>query len=228
MSKAKSFSHLKKRPAQTMNTTTSSTQNRELLSALADGELASEECTIALQACQDDELALPSWNAYHLIGEVLRSPAAPTSASDSGFLDRLNQRLLQEQALGRVAQSVGPDSAVQINGKSALEVFRHDGVAANDGSFRWKLVAGVASLAAVSAIAWNAAGLLSPASAPQLALAPALQQVLVASPQGPMVRDARLEELLAAHKQLGGASALQVPSGFLQNATFETPRNVRR
>ena len=211
-----------------MNTTKSSTQSRELLSALADGELSSEECAVALQACRDDELALPSWGVYHFIGEVLRSPAAPTPASDLVFLARFKQRLLQEQPFGPVVQSVAADSGVQVNGKPELEVFHHDGVAANDGSFRWKLVAGVASLAAVSAIAWNAAGLLSPTSGPQLALAPALQQVLVASPQGPMVRDARLEELLAAHKQLGGASALQVPSGFLQNATFETPRNVRR
>jgi sigma-E factor negative regulatory protein RseA len=91
-------------------------------------------------------------------------------------------------------------------------------------------VAGFASLAAVSAIAWNASGLLSPAAAPQLAQAPAAvsQQVVVASPQGPMVRDARLEELLAAHKQLGGTSALQEPSGFLRNATFETSQNAGR
>ena len=106
----------------------------------------------------------------------------------------------------------------------------HRGHAANDGEFRWKLVAGFASIAAVSAIAWNAAGLLAPAAAPQLAQAPAPQQqvVVVASPQGPVVRDARLEELLAAHKQLGGTSALQEPSGFLRNATFETPRNAGR
>jgi sigma-E factor negative regulatory protein RseA len=50
----------------------------------------------------------------------------------------------------------------------------------------------------------------------------------VDSPAGPMVRDARLEEMLAAHKEVGGMSALQVPSGFLRNATFETPRNVGR
>lgn len=211
-----------------MNTTKSSTQPLELLSALADGELASEECLVALQTCRDNESALPSWSVYHFIGEVLRSPTAPTPASDLVFMDRFNQRLLREQAFGPVVQSVGADSAAQVNGKPELEVFHHDGVAANDGSFRWKLVAGVASLAAFCAIGWNATGLLSPTSAPQLALAPAVQQVVVASPQGPMVRDARLEELLAAHKQLGGASALQVPSGFLQNATFETPRNVRR
>jgi len=37
-----------------------------------------------------------------------------------------------------------------------------------------------------------------------------------------MLRDARLDALLAAHKQFGGASALQVPAGFLRNATFES------
>jgi sigma-E factor negative regulatory protein RseA len=35
-----------------------------------------------------------------------------------------------------------------------------------------------------------------------------------------MIRDPRLDELLAAHKQFGGASALQQPAGFLRNATF--------
>jgi sigma-E factor negative regulatory protein RseA len=36
-----------------------------------------------------------------------------------------------------------------------------------------------------------------------------------------MIRDPRLDELLAAHKQFGGASALQQPAGFLRNATFQ-------
>jgi len=36
-----------------------------------------------------------------------------------------------------------------------------------------------------------------------------------------MLRDPRLDELLAAHKQAAGASALQTPAGFLRNATFE-------
>jgi sigma-E factor negative regulatory protein RseA len=38
-----------------------------------------------------------------------------------------------------------------------------------------------------------------------------------------MLRDPRLDQLLAAHRQSGGASALQVPSGFLRSATFEVP-----
>jgi sigma-E factor negative regulatory protein RseA len=36
-----------------------------------------------------------------------------------------------------------------------------------------------------------------------------------------MIRDPRLDALLAAHRQFGGTSALQMPSGFLRNATFE-------
>ena len=38
-----------------------------------------------------------------------------------------------------------------------------------------------------------------------------------------MIRDPGLDEMLAAHRQLGGASALQTPAGFLRNATFEAP-----
>jgi hypothetical protein len=39
----------------------------------------------------------------------------------------------------------------------------------------------------------------------------------------PLIRDPRLDKLLAAHRQLGGATALDTSSGFLRNATFEAP-----
>lgn len=212
-----------------MNIMKPSMQTSELMSALADGQLGGEDFAAALQACQHDESAFASWAAYHVIGEVLRSPEPVVHGADLAFLGRLNQRLSQEpqEPLLRARhQPVPPDSAAQARGKTGANVVHHRGAASNDSMLPWKWVAGVASLAAISAIAWNASGLLMP-DAPQLAQGPA-QQVLVASPQGPIVRDARLEELLAAHKQLGGASALQVPSGFLRNATFETPQNAGR
>lgn len=197
-----------------------STQTSELISALADGQLGGDDFAAALHVCRQDDSAVASWDTYHLIGDALRSPASPARSADMAFVARLNQRLAGESLASPTAGIVHAP---------APDVSLRRGEAANDGDFRWKLVAGIASLAAVSAIAWNAAGLLSPAAAPQLAQAPMIsQQVLVASPQGPMVRDARLEELLAAHKQLGGTSALQEPSGFLRNATFEIPRNAGR
>lgn len=201
-----------------MNIMKPSMQTSELMSALADGQLGRDDFAAALQACQHDESAFASWNTYHLIGEVLRSPAPVVRSADLAFVGQLNQRLAQEPL----------PRAAPINGTAAGALMHHRGPASNDGNFRWKLVAGFASMAAVSAIAWNASGLLVPASTPQLAQAPAPQQVVVASPQGPMMRDARLEELLAAHKQLGGASALQEPSGFLRNAIFEMPQNAGR
>lgn len=50
---------------------------------------------------------------------------------------------------------------------------------------------------------------------PEAALAP-----IVAD--GKMIRDARLDRYLAAHKQFAGSSALGVPSTFLRSATVES------
>ncbi len=202
----------------------------ELLSALVDGELAGAELADALKACQrDGDSALASWSSYHLIGDVLRSPASGWRAADAQFLARFNQRL-QSQLPAQGAKTYTTDlEPAAPKTQPAMMAGADRRTASNDGSFRWKLLAGFASLAAVASVAWNIAGVSSPASTPQLAQVQIpLQQVLVASPQGPVLRDARLEELLAAHRQLGGRYALQEPSGFLRNATFEASRDVRR
>lgn len=200
------------------------TQHSELISALADGQLASEDFARALAACEVDAQALDSWNTYHLIGDVLRSPELLPHAADTAFVARLRVRLSQEPVL------VAAPALPEVHHATAGRLGWSKAEAANDASFPWKMVAGFASVAAVAAIAWNAgAGLLSPSAAPQLARTEsAVQQVLVVSEQGTMVRDARTQELLAAHRQLGGTSALQMPSGFLRNATFESPQGERR
>ena len=94
--------------------------------------------------------------------------------------------------------------------------------AAND--WRWKLAAGFASVAAVAAIGWNVFGVVTPAAQPQLASAgTGASGNLVPTGATPMIRDPRLDQLLAAHRQLGSATALGNSSGFLRNATFEGP-----
>ena len=210
-----------------MNTEQPSLQTCELLSALADGELRREEITVTLEGCRQDEVALLRWNTYNVIGEVLRAPASSVRGADLAFLDRLNQRLAQEPVISTVQQLVlNPIACAEAKLADDLNV--QPRASANDDNFRWKLVAGFASLTAVAVIAWNSSGLLAPPNAAQLTQSTELQPILVASPQGPIVRDARLEELLAAHRQLGGTSALQVPSGFLRNATFETSQHADR
>ena len=58
---------------------------------------------------------------------------------------------------------------------------------------------------------------------PASGASPVATQVLVGEGRQPqvMLRDPRLDALLEAHQQAGGAS--QMPSGFLRNATFEGP-----
>jgi sigma-E factor negative regulatory protein RseA len=116
------------------------------------------------------------------------------------------------------------------------------GAAANDPVMRWKMAAGLASLAAVVAVSWSVIqGASAPGdsavSAPQLAQVapptdPAIPvvaapdagstNVAVSTGQGILIRDARLEQMLAEHRQYGGMSALQMPAGFLRNATYDT------
>jgi sigma-E factor negative regulatory protein RseA len=217
-----------------MNTHKLSLQNGEFLSALADGELRREELPALFDACEDDVTASERWNAYHRIGEALRSPGSTVQSADFAFLARLNQQLMNEPSFGTVPQVSTPHSSLDSTPIPIVNAGERRGPAANESTFRWKMVAGFACAVAVSAMAWSVNGLMLPAAGPQLAQAETAaesataQQVVVASPQGLMVRDARLEELVAAHKQLGATSALPVPSGFLRNAIFETQQSLGR
>jgi sigma-E factor negative regulatory protein RseA len=188
-------------------------RTEELISALADGQLAGDAFARGVELAAADPMARQAWHTYHLIGDVLRSGEQAAGSLPAEFLGRLQVRLQQEK--------VSPPGAASAPAARSREPAQ---LAANDASFRWKLVAGFASLAAVAAISWTAVGV--PASKPeqaQLAVVPPAGTVLAETQRGVMIRDARLDEFLAAHRQLGGASALQMPAGFLRNATFEGP-----
>lgn len=187
-------------------------QTRELISALADGQLRGEALVRGVDVAASDPVAREAWHTYHLIGDVLRSGELPAGTAPTEFLSRLQLRLQQEQ------RGWEPAPAGAAAHDSAVAPVRE---AANDASFRWKLVAGLASVAAVMAIAWTAVGGLGgPAEQGQLAAARG-GALLVGNERGVMIRDPQLDEFLAAHRQLGGASALQMPAGFLRSATFE-------
>jgi len=188
-------------------------QTQELISALADGQLRGEAFARGVEAAALDPAAREAWHTYHLIGDVLRSGELAAGTMPTEFLSRLQLRLQQEQgtaAAGEQPARVEPAPARQE-------------AAANDASFRWKLVAGFASLAAVAAIGWIVVGSLAAKPEQGQLAAGAGGTVLAGSERGAMIRDPRLDEFLAAHRQLGGASALQMPAGFLRNVTFEGP-----
>lgn len=193
-------------------------QMHEMISALADGQLRGAALERAIQTVATDDQARMAWHSYHLIGDVLRTGNLTTGTPPAAFLAGFQVRLERDRA-DDAATAAAPVAVVQ----HVPQVVGSAASAANDGSFRWKLMAGFASLAAVAAIGWNAAGNLAGPQQPQLATAAPQGAVVPADRPPVMIRDPRLDEMLAAHRQLGGgASALQTPAGVLRNATFES------
>lgn len=201
--------------------------NRELLSALADGQLHGEEFARTVEWAGDAEEGRRTWHAYHVVRDVLRSGEAMESSRDAAFMQRLKLGLQQEAS--HVPRANAHDSIVDDEISSEVRNLKRSNIeGANEAVFRWKLLAGLASLAAVSVIGWQAVGGWGDQrEASQLAQVQiespdvALQQAVVGGEPQVMIRDPQLDALLTAHRQFGGTSALQMPAGFLRNATFE-------
>ncbi|MFT3777449.1 MAG: sigma-E factor negative regulatory protein [Ottowia sp.] len=208
-----------------MNTQIETRMDHETMSALMDGQLRGAELSAALRDMETAE-ARESWLLYHLVGDVLRSSELAHGRHDLALAER-------------VCRHLGPQAR-----PAPVMVRKADQSAANDGVFRWKMVAGLASFAAVAAMGWVALGTVgTPPAGPRMAQVPAApaaggaQVVAVAAMPAPaaslptqpaesppvMLRDPRLDELLAAHRAAAGASALGNAAGFLRNATFEGP-----
>lgn len=198
------------------------------ISALTDGMLQGEEFANALDRLSRDGDARMQWHAYHVVGDVLRSTDLASAACNTKFLERLQSRL-ESETFDRPAAS----TPVGVVGPNLLGQ-----PAANGETFRWKVAAGFASVAAVVAIGWNAVGLMNvvpdrPAFAVQgvagqeLALSQAsttasgvgVANNATTEPQV-MLRNAQLDELLAAHSQVVGGAALQTQPGYVRNASF--------
>lgn len=96
--------------------------NREQISAFADGELGSEETTLALAALRSSE-EREVWNVYHQIGDVLRSEDMGISLS-SGFSAKMSALLDAEptiiapQNLQQIAPAVAEPQVAVGNVKS--------------------------------------------------------------------------------------------------------------
>lgn len=204
---------------------------RERLSALLDGELDGNAVTQACVQWRDNAEARYAWNAYGLIGDVLRSDdLAGDTACDAGFLVALRARMASEPVVlapqPREARAKGP----------LLGAF------AGGGTRRWSWMAPTAVAAGFVAVAsvltLTRSGMLpehadatsvaqAPATLPTAATLvgtlapPAEPQTFIAS--GQLIRDVRLDRYLAAHQQFAGSSALGVPSAYLRNATAEVP-----
>lgn len=195
--------------------------NKELLSALVDGELQGQELNHAL-LCAETEEGVSSWQLYHLVGDVLRSPDL-AHHSQHDLLTGLRAQLAQEPPL-HLASSDLEQVTAGLDGLAAPVVMLRD-PAANHAVFRWKVAASFATVAAVAAIGWNLLSVQPNMYGGQLAqngVATPAAVVAVASDHGEEVvlRDPRLDALMVSQQQNVSRASLQPPAEFLRNASF--------
>ena len=197
--------------------------NAEMVSLLMDGQLTGDAFSRAMAQLHNSDDARQTWDHYHLVGEVMRSGHDHARAHDAAFVQRLRRNLAQSD------EKLIAVKALPISAGSKI----HPELPATNDSW-WRRVAGLASIAVVGVLSWQAYLLVGPAAGTSavaqlaksksvLSAPPPADLVLQASADGSatMIRDPRLDALLQAHRQFGGTSALQMPSGFLRNATFE-------
>lgn len=199
--------------------------NKELLSAMVDGELRGEELEQAL-ACAESAEGCASWELYHLVGDVLRSPDL-AHHSQHNLLTGLRAQLAQEPALQLQSSQLQQVAAGMEQTQAPVVALRDP--AANHSVFRWKVAASFATVAAMAALGWNLVATPVDGQGAQLASAPgANSSVVVATENGSVLRDPRLDALLANHQQYASRASLQTPADFLRNASFEEARSNGR
>jgi len=200
----------------------------ERLSALVDGELDGQATAQVCGDWRQSDQTRSAWHVYQVIGDVLRSEdLACDPARDAGFLEAFRARLKDEPVV------LAPQP------REVAAAVLQPAVANSSRSRRWSwmapsaVAAGFVAVAGVLVLTRGPGGTVEGSASSSLAqagtAAPAVASLVGTMPSasepqalvlnGRLIRDARLDRYLAAHKQFAGSSALGVPSGFLRNAT---------
>lgn len=175
---------------------------RQTLSALMDGQSDTAQFDGACSLWRSNAQARECWHTYHLIGDVLRSDELAVSPHrDAAFLSTVRSRLAQEPV------PLAPTPIARV------------GLASERARWRGRLMAPMAVAAGFVAVA----GVLvvtrvgNPDLAPAVpaAAAPGQPDVMVAN--GQLIRDARLDRYLAAHRQVSGRAAVHVPGTVVRS-----------
>jgi sigma-E factor negative regulatory protein RseA len=189
----------------------------EDLSALMDGELDAAESACA--RWRDDPELRSRWHAYHLIGDVLRSEELASSRGrDAKFLSDLRQRLADEPVV------LAPEAVVRPRRSWMAPAAVAAGFAAVAGVLVVTQMSGSLPFTNPSAggevVAERSGSAIRPVSLQAASGADVNgAHIPAVTLNGQLVRDARLDEYLAAHKKFGGSSMSGGPS--LRNAAVD-------
>ncbi|MCB1996143.1 MAG: sigma-E factor negative regulatory protein [Burkholderiaceae bacterium] len=198
---------------------------RQWLSDLADGRLDADDLAGACRRWAEDDDAQRTWHTYQLIGDVMRSDdLARPAGADKAFLVALRSRLADEPVVLAPAPVVRPRGRRQV----------------------WLVpmaaAAGFVAVAGVMVVLQQAAPGGNGFDAPQMAATPpsstavraTLASTKAAVPQpvgalpsvavqrGQMLRDARIDEYLRAHREALLGSPAALPGGAVRTVDFDT------
>ncbi len=191
------------------------------LSALADGELDPNEVARACADWRAGSSSHATWHAYHLIGDVLRSDdLASHPKSERAALEKLRERLASEPVMFAPGTRTIAPSAERAPRRPRPWAALSAAVAG------FAVVAGALIVLRDPAPDSSAADFARSAAPTPAELARVASRPFVPLPppvfaDGKLVRDARLDRYLEAHKHFSGVSALGVPSTFLRGATSD-------
>ena len=216
----------------------------EHLSSLADGELNADEVAAACAGWRDSEAVRARWHSYQLIGDVLRSEDfASTASRDASFLAALRTRLAAEPVVlapEPLATPLPTWPAVANGGRVGGAA-----AAARDKRGWWMAPSAVAAgfvviagmllltqapktgeslIASTTSVVPAKAGVML-AAVPSLPASASVVEPPVLADDAQVIRDARLDRYLAAHKQFASSSVLGMSSGFVRAAAAEAPKH---
>jgi sigma-E factor negative regulatory protein RseA len=171
---------------------------RQALSSLMDGDLPAGALTGVIASFRDDDDLRADWHAYHLIGDVLRSDDLATSpARDACFLQALRSRLGQEPGQQEAAPLLAAAPRLPIEAPMAAPAALAPARRRRAG---WMMApaAVAAGFVVVAGVLVVNKALVSPPAVDAV-----FAQQMAAPASGVLLRDARLDRYLAAHRNLG-------------------------
>ena len=182
----------------------------EELSAMADGEADAVQQARCLVLWQTADECRARWNEYHLIGDVMRSDElVGRAAAEAGFLHRLRDRLAREPV------AIRPVISAPVHRPAMWS--------------KWLGPVAIAAGVGAVALTLTLLGPSSPGPAGDTTLAGAVRagpatmpSAVPVEPQlrvvsGQLIRDARLDRYLAAHRQGANGAALQMPGSVVRS-----------
>ncbi len=197
-----------------------------LLCALVDGEVEAAEASEACSAWQHDPVQRCAWHAWHVAGDVLRSEELALGAdSDARFLAAFRIRLAAEAVV--LAPAPLPDTAFAVRRRRvrwALPSAAAAGFVLVAGTFVAMRPGGVADTKPVEVAAVPAAEVRVASTPSVVTPTPTALETAAPANKVRLMRDARLDRYLAAHKQFAGSTAPAWSQATLRNATVELER----